>query len=148
MKTLKLQLATLTAIFALFTISLTANTNYPSLLEEAYINDIPFDTEIVAESYSINEMEKDFDFFEEYEIYDIPFNTACISAECRYEMAIAEEFEMEEETYINDIPFSTVEVSIVASSVDFDDETYINDIPFDTFAVVNDIECPQFAMNK
>ena len=148
MKTLKLQFATLTAIFTLFTASLTANTNYPSLIEETYINDIPFDTEIVAESYSMNEIEKDFDFSEEYEIFDIPFNTTCITADCRYEIAIAEEFEMEEETYINDIPFSTEEVSAVANMVDFEDEAYINDIPFDTFAVINHLDCPQYAMNK
>jgi hypothetical protein len=147
MKTLKLQLATLTAIFALFTISLTANTNYPSLLEETYINDIPFDTEIVAESYSMNEMEKDFDFSEEYEISDIPFNTACITADCRYETAISETFIMEEEMYINDIPFNTEKISSVVSQIDFKDEAYINDIPFDTFSVVNNLDCPEYAMN-
>jgi len=148
MKTLNIQLTTLTAIFAFFTLNLTANTNYPKLIEETYINDIPFDTEIVAESYSMNEMEKDFDFSEEFEIYDIPFNTACITADCRYEIAIAEEFEMEEETYINDIPFNTEEIVTTENTVDFDDEAFINDIPFDTYAVANHVECPQYAMNK
>lgn len=148
MKTLKLQFATLTALFSFFTLSLNANNNYPTLMEETYINDIPFNTEIVAENFSMNEMEKDFDFTEEFEIYDIPFNTACITADCRYELAIAEEFEMEEEAYINDIPFSTEEVSTIANMVDFEDEAYINDIPFNTFAVANHVECPHYAMNK
>ena len=148
MKTLKLQFAKLTALLAFFTLIGNASANFPSLTEEAYINDIPFNTEIVAENYSLNEMVKGFDFSEEFEIYDIPFNTECITADCRYELALSQEFEIEEEPYINDIPFHSEKTGTVAASVDFADEVYINDIPFDTYAVVEKLECPQYAMNK
>ena len=147
MKTLKLQFATLAAIFAFF-ISFSANANCPSLSEETYIEDIPFNTETIADNFSMNMIETEFDFEGEYEIYDIPFNTACVTAGCRYEIALAEEFEMEDEAYINDIPFNTKEIVRTGGQVDFEEETYIDDIPFSTFKVANQVEYQLYANNK
>lgn len=148
MKSFKLYFATLTVILTFAALSSTANNNYPLLLEEVYINDIPFDTELIAEIHSFNGMVKEFDFSEETEIFDIPFNTACIIADCRYEMALAREFEMEEETYINDIPFNTEKINAIPVSIDFSEESDINDIPFDTYSVVKKLENPAYAFNK
>lgn len=148
MKSFKLQYAALTALLALFSLTISANNNYPLLPEETYINDLPFETEIVAENYSMNEITKGFDFSEENGIFDIPFNTACATANCRYETALAEEFELEEEAYINDIPFNTEKVVTMKNTLDFEDEAFINDIFFNTFSVVKQLECPQYAMKK
>ena len=44
--------------------------------DEAYIDDIPFDTQAIAEAYLLNEtMSVEFDFEEEAYVDDIPFNT-------------------------------------------------------------------------
>jgi len=146
MKTLKIQFTTITVLAALFTLNLNATTNTPNLSEEMYIGDIPFNTETVADNYTMSEISSEFDFSEEYEIFDIPFNTACITVDCRYELAIAEEFEMEDEIYINDIPFNTEKISSVANQAEFEEEAYIDDIPFDTYSVVSQLDCPEYAM--
>jgi hypothetical protein len=76
--------------------------------EEAYINDIPFDTEGVTAGYRCEQaMTADFNFEDEAYIDDIPFNTECVSANCHYQQAIGKVFDFEDESYIDDIPFNT-----------------------------------------
>ena len=89
-----------------------------------------------------------FEMEEETYIDDIPFSTSEVSAECLYNMAMAEEFEMEEEGYIDDIPFSTECVTanclyLKAMNVDFElpEEEYVDDIPFSTKKVVRTLIC-------
>ena len=148
MKTFKLQFATLTVLATFITLNLNANNSYLRFAEENYINDIPFNTEKIAEKYSIQTIEINFDFSEENEIYDIPFNTACVTADCRFELAFAEAFEMEEENYINDIPFNTENITKNSNLIDFQEEAYINDIPFDTFSLAKELNSLQYAINK
>lgn len=108
--------------------------------EKQYIDDIPFDTEMV-----VNEMlNSEFYFEDEAYIDDIPFNTARIAANYKFTKATSVLFEPEDETYIDDIPFSTGMVAkryayVTAVSIEFqlNDESYIDDIPFDTFAIAN-----------
>lgn len=47
----------------------------------------------------------DFSFEDEAYIDDIPFDTDCISAQCKYEKAMAVDFSFEEDKYVDDINF-------------------------------------------
>jgi len=89
-------------------------------------------------------------FIMEKEAYieDIPFNTANISADCLYKMAVAVDFEMEEEAYIDDIPFNTECVTInckylkaMNTNFELPEQEYINDIPFSTKMVRHNLIC-------
>lgn len=129
----------LVLLFAVFSYT-NASANTIEFSEESYIDDIPFDTEMIV--YGLQTPE--FDFEDEEYIDDIPFNTACVSANCIYNIANMVVFEMEEEEYIDDLPFSTVDIAEnytfnMAMAVDFEmeDESYIDDIPFDTYQIVN-----------
>lgn len=129
----------LVLLFAVFSYT-NASANTIEFSEESYIDDIPFDTEMIV--YGLQTPE--FDFEEEEYIDDIPFNTACVTANCVYKKAIQVVFEMNDEEYIDDLPFSTVKVAENYSlsqsmSVEFEmeDETYIDDIPFDTYAITH-----------
>ena len=106
--------------------------------EETYIDDIPFDTEIIV----MGILTPEFDFEEEEYIDDIPFNTACVTANCFYNKAIAVVFELSEEEYIDDLPFSTIEIAqqnnfnqAVSVEFEMENENYIDDIPFDTYQI-------------
>ena len=133
MKT-KLHTAALITMITLFTANLFASEfNFE---EESYIDDIPFNTEMV-----VNEMMTP-EFEEEAYINDIPFNTASIAASYDYNTALSVLFEMEEEAYIDDMHFNTAIVTGIytynnAISVEFqlNDESYIDDIPFNTYLI-------------
>ncbi|RLD43424.1 MAG: hypothetical protein DRI89_04610 [Bacteroidetes bacterium] len=125
MKTL-LQSATLIVIITLVftTNSFASEVNFK---DEAYIDDIPFSTEMIFNSI----MNPEFNMEEEAFIDDIPFNTSLMV-----------DFEMEEEAFINDNPFSTEEIAeyyTTTQAADFqmDAEAYIDDIPFNTAKVAN-----------
>jgi len=128
----------ITLLFIIFssTNSLGNNLNFK---DEAYIDDIPFDTETVVHEMNITNV----DFEDEAYIDDIPFNTAYVTANCNYLKAMAVDYELEDENFINDIPFNTEKVTEVytyskAVSIEFQltDEKYIDDIPFNTGIVV------------
>jgi len=87
--------------------------------EEAYIDDIPFDTEAIVKSLYIDGDEKkienkpDFEIEEEEYIDDIPFDTKAIfnkiqksKESCCYKNILC----LEEEDYIDDIPFDTKKI--------------------------------------
>ena len=79
--------------------------------DEEYIDDIPFDTEAVAEAFLLNEtMNVAFDFEEEAYIDDIPCNTYKVVKNYRYEKYLENVFVFEEEEYIDDIPFNTEKI--------------------------------------
>ena len=79
--------------------------------EEEYIDDIPFDTQAIAEAYHLNEtMNVEFAFEEEEYINDIPYNTYEITKNYRYEKYLKNVFVLEEEEYIDDIPFDTEKI--------------------------------------
>jgi hypothetical protein len=153
MKTTNPIKALLATLAILFSINLTAGTF--SFEEENYINDIPFNTNLIFNEVFIEAGMLDFDFVEEAYIDDIPFCTECITADCAYEKAIMVAFEMDEESYINDIPFDTECITAqclyqkaLEQNFSFSDESYIDDIPFETSEVVQFKDNTQFAMSK
>lgn len=122
MKT-KIYISALTSLFAILFTAQSFASEY-NFKEENYINDIPFNTELLFHSF----MSPEFNFEEEAFINDIPFNTALLV-----------NFEMEE-SYIDDIPFSTNEIVAAESTQkDFqmDEEAFIDDIPFNTETIAN-----------
>jgi hypothetical protein len=86
------------------TLAVTTKMMLPMPEEEAYINDIPFSTEVVALTSLFLSLEKPE---EEAYINDIPFNTAQVSAINTYSLV---NIHPEEEAYIDDIPFNTANV--------------------------------------
>ena len=79
--------------------------------EEEYIDDIPFDTQAIAEAYLLNEtMNVEFDFEEDAYIEDIPYNTYEVAKNCKIEKYLKNVFDFEEEEYIDDIPFNTEKI--------------------------------------
>jgi hypothetical protein len=151
MKTMKSTIATLAAATLFFTGSLFAmEFNFE---EEAYINDIPFNTEEVY--FLLNMESSSYDFEEESYINDIPFNTACITADCRFEKALEVNYQFEDESFVNDIPFNTESMlaeheymEAVSITFEFEDEVYIDDIPFDTYAVTTTYNCNHYAYTR
>lgn len=90
----------------LFTTILSANSFEMEV--ESYIDDIPFNTEVIAAKALYNQaLTVDFDIEEEGYINDIPFNTDSLAKVSLSKQAIAQEFNIEEEEYIDDIPFNT-----------------------------------------
>ena len=72
--------------------------------EEAYIEDIPFDTKCVSINCIYQKaIAEIFEFEEEAYVDDIPFATDSIALSC--------EFEFEDESYIDDIPFNTNKIA-------------------------------------
>jgi len=116
MKTIKNNLLLLTMML-LITVSATAvNTCYCdqtqlekiTLNEEAYINDIPFDTGmVVAEARVQDAPQGAFYLEDEKYIDDIPFNTRVIAGKACTKATAEIHFPLEEEPYIDDIPFNT-----------------------------------------
>ncbi len=80
--------------------------------EEAYINDIPFDTHKIAGNYMLNEaLQHSFALADESMVNDIPFDTECIADLEISLRAMDVVFRPTAEEAINDIPFSTTEVA-------------------------------------
>ena len=93
-------------VLSLLLASTSSSASEFSFEEEAYVPDIPFDTELVVHEL----MSGEFNFEEEAYVDDIPFNTAEVCAQCLYRKAVSVEFENEEEAYCEDIPFDTESV--------------------------------------
>ncbi len=81
-----------TAITAILTLLFSINTmavvNFES---EAYIDDIPFDTEAIFNEVVLERNLIEFDFDDEEYINDIPFDTEVIADKKIYELAFNEE---------------------------------------------------------
>ena len=80
--------------------------------DEAYINDIPFNTECIVKNCIYRKaIAVIYDFEEEAYVEDIPFNTEIVTAENNFETALKIDFEMDDEAYIDDIPFDTYSIA-------------------------------------
>jgi len=90
------------------------------LEDEAYVDDIPFDTREVVFTLST-------DMEEEAYVNDIPFDTRTV--------ALSAGTELEEEAYVNDIPFNTTDV-LLLEGIAMADEAEVDDIPFNTLDVL------------
>lgn len=75
------------------------------VLEEPYVNDIPFDTEVVSMTccYIIADLKG-----EEESVDDIPFDTERIAATYLYNIST---IHPQDEAYVNDIPFNTKRIA-------------------------------------
>lgn len=83
-----------------------------SMKTEAYINDVPFDTEVIAKTYMLEEAMADtFELKEEDYIDDVPFNTEAIYKEYNSNCAMQQVFEIADEEYINDFPLNTYKIA-------------------------------------
>ena len=83
--------------------SLNASATDFSFEDEAYIDDIPFNTEMI-----VNEMNQgSLNFENEAYVDDIPFSTTEVVSQYNYQIAFNNIFEMPEEIFVEDIPFST-----------------------------------------
>lgn len=80
---------------------------------ETYIDDIPFNTEIIA-AQTLYDQAVAVEFFMEEEEYinDIPFNTDSLAKVGLSNQALAQDFSIESETYIDDIPFDTSKIAL------------------------------------
>jgi hypothetical protein len=107
MKTLnKINLTILISI-----LSLTAFADEFKLQEEAYINDVPFDTEAIVKAHKQHcAMMVPFQMPEEQNIDDFPLDTRLIVASLPCDSAMQIDFAMPEESYIDDFPLNTYDV--------------------------------------
>jgi hypothetical protein len=81
--------------------------------EEAYIDDIPFETEAVVANYEMDRlMNETFEYEEESYVDDIPFSTELVAQHVQLEKAMNVEVEYEDEVYVDDIPFDTFRISL------------------------------------
>jgi hypothetical protein len=104
MKTL-LQMTAIATLIVAFSLNLSGSTPNFELEEEAYINDIPFDTKcIAADCIYQKALQVDFEIEEEAYVDDIPFNTQKVVVENAFRDALNEVFTFEDELYIDDIP--------------------------------------------
>jgi len=91
--------------------------------EEAYIDDIPFNTECVSKNCLYQKaMSVVFELDEEMYVEDIPFNTELVKEQHSLQT--------------NNHNFS------------FEDEDYIDDIPFDTYTLANKYNRNQLVHNR
>lgn len=82
------------------------------LKEEAYINDIPFDTHRIAAEYTHQKaISVLFEPAEENPVADIPFDTEAVAESERSNRAMQYVFRPAPEAFIHDIPFSTTAVA-------------------------------------
>lgn len=85
-----------------------------TLNEEAYIDDIPFNTEEIASKSPEGQKLSVFTLKEESEIPDIPFDTEEIAGKLLIQDDLTL-FTLSEEEYIDDIPFNTASVAAAAT---------------------------------
>lgn len=108
MKT-KLTLTLFALMFSIF--QLHADELNFKMQDEAYINDIPFNTSVVLnEIHSCFALNMEFEMAEESYINDIPFDTQEVIMEYGIEVE-GLSIGMHEEAYIDDIPFDTKKIA-------------------------------------
>ncbi|PKP53296.1 MAG: hypothetical protein CVT92_04610 [Bacteroidetes bacterium HGW-Bacteroidetes-1] len=103
MKTLNILTATILSIF-FYSFALADGIK---MKEEAYIDDIPFNTIEIFRSIIAHDTNYIFTSEEESYIDDIPFDTEKIAKEHQSIVATEQLFELKDEEYIDDIPFDT-----------------------------------------
>ena len=142
MKSLRIISTLMIALTFCISANLFAGTTTYAHPEESYINDIPFNTELIAHQLTLPE----FDFADEEYVNDIPFDTECITAACMYKKATHVVFNFEEENNVNDVPFDTEKIAAALNleqtlnvAFNLEEEEYVNDIPFNTRKIARDV---------
>jgi hypothetical protein len=107
------------------------------LSDEAYVNDIPFDTWKISNVAYPPDLVLD----EEGYVNDIPFNTAEIAREALLNKVI----ELKDESSVNDIPFNTNKIyneALLSRYIArWQEERNVSDIPFNTCVIVSLTNC-------
>jgi hypothetical protein len=81
--------------------------------DEAYIDDIPFDTKAISANHKMNlALNESFSNEDEEYINDIPFNTESIAVNALYEEALHMELTFEDESYVDDIPSRILQIAL------------------------------------
>ncbi|MEJ2595218.1 MAG: hypothetical protein P8100_08880 [bacterium] len=142
MKALKNNAVMIILFTLMIPINLSAADSAFYFTEEEYVDDIPFDTEMICHQLCLPAM----DFEEESYVDDIPFDTEAIAGESLYQAALAIEFGLTDEENVNDIPFNTSKVvaahqlnASMEKTFELTDEAYVDDIPFSTASVVKEL---------
>ena len=90
------------------------------LESEAYINDIPFNTNSISDEYLYNQsLNANYKLNDETTISDIPFNTQLIASQYNYDLATSMVFNHKEESYVDDIPFDTYALSLKTNCLNY-----------------------------
>jgi len=105
MKTQTYMTTILTTLALTFALTVTAQEF--TFDDEELIDDIPFDTEMIAHQAEAENGLASFRFEDEDFINDIPFDTEKVVANYHYNEAVSKEFNFPEEATIDDIPFDT-----------------------------------------
>ncbi|MBU1010377.1 MAG: hypothetical protein KKD74_09600 [Bacteroidetes bacterium] len=107
---MKTQILLIAALLSL-TVSTSSHADEFKQKEEAYIDDIPFNTDSIAADYLLGELLNDtIKLSEEAYVDDIPFDTHEVVLTYHSDSAMQVNFVMESEAPIDDIPFNTSEV--------------------------------------
>ncbi|MDZ7742623.1 MAG: hypothetical protein U5Q03_12945 [Bacteroidota bacterium] len=135
------KLIILIVFFTTLAINLPAANLTFSLSEEKNVNDIPFDTELIASLYLLNNANDEKKNETEKYVNDIPFNTEMIAANSL--LKDQQQFlSLMEESYVNDIPFNTelLAANYLVNNTDLsmDEEATADDIPFNTMCFLLD----------
>jgi hypothetical protein len=102
----------LAASFTTSAIAMNPSYNYLPLMSEAYVNDIPFNTTLIAAfntpgSTLNNALEVNGESY----INDIPFDTRAIAEKENRNLSFIPVLTPEDEPYANDLPFKTAELA-------------------------------------
>lgn len=88
------------------------STNYLPLMNEAYVNDIPFNTSLIA---AINtpgsSMNSVLQLTDEPFINDLPFDTRAVSEKTKRNLSIIPLLSLDDEPYASDLPFDTASLA-------------------------------------
>jgi hypothetical protein len=107
----------------------------PALSAEEYVNDIPFNTALIAGETLI--LRGGLEMKQEGNVDDIPFDTRTIANEVLLDRIVAGS----EEAAVNDIPFDTRRIyqeCLMARLIrEFENESEINDIPYQTVCIIS-----------
>ncbi len=135
------KLILLIVCYATLALNLPAANLAISLSEEKNVNDIPFDTELIASKYLLDHDNDEKKPEEEKYVNDIPFNTEMIAATTLLDDQ--EQFlSLMEESNVNDIPFNTelLAAGYLLNNTEYslEEESAADDIPFNTMCFLLD----------
>ena len=81
--------------------------------DEAYVDDIPFDTKAILDNYNMNlALNETYANEEEEYIDDIPFDTERVVMNTLFEEALNTDLGFEDEPYVDDIPSSILQIAV------------------------------------
>ncbi len=102
----------LAATFTTGAIAMKPSYNYLPLMNEAYVNDIPFNTSVIA---AINTpgsaISNALELTSETYVNDFPFDTRAVAEKESRNLSVLPLLTPEDEPYVNDLPFDTADLA-------------------------------------